>query len=145
MGLSTLYLTSYLPGLTCVSLENIPEYSAVSQWVYRRGARTPIDLRLGDYRQLLPGILREMQTVDFVFFNLRHEQNPDAGWFYECMKHIHNETVFVFDRIRSSRHMLRLWKEVCSHPGVTVTIDLYSMGIVFFNQKLHKRQYIVYF
>ena len=41
--------------------------------------------------------------------------------------------------------MREFWKEICSHPEVTVTIDLYSMGIVFFNKKLHKRDYIVYF
>ena len=46
---------------------------------------------------------------------------------------------------KQSRKMREFWKEICSHPEVTVTIDLYSMGIVFFNKKLHKRDYIVYF
>ena len=31
------------------------------------------------------------------------------------------------------------------HPEVTVTVDLYTLGIVFFNRKLHKKDYIVYF
>ena len=50
-----------------------------------------------------------------------------------------------FEGIKASRKMRKFWKEVCAHPEVTVTIDLYSMGIVFFNKKLHKRDYIVYF
>ena len=54
-------------------------------------------------------------------------------------------TIFVFEGIKASRKMREFWKEVCAHPEVTVTIDLYSMGIVFFNKKLHKRDYIVYF
>ena len=58
---------------------------------------------------------------------------------------LENVPVFVFGGIKASRKMRELWEEICACPEVTVTLDLYSLGIVLFNKKLHKRDYIVYF
>ncbi|MDR1937790.1 MAG: SAM-dependent methyltransferase [Tannerellaceae bacterium] len=143
-GLSTLYLTSYMPGIKCITLENRPEYASIARWVYGKAARTPIDLRVGDYQTLLPGILEQMGTVDLVFFNTCREPS-NTGLFDTCMAYAQADTVFVFEGIKASRPMRECWKAVCAHPEVTVTLDLYSMGIVFFNKKLHKRDYTVYF
>lgn len=119
-SLSALYLTSYRTGLECVSLEK-------------------------EYARLLPDILQEMETLDFVFFNRTIEQNLYIGLFYECSNHINNGTVFVCDGINASCEMKKTWKKICSDERVTVSVDLYSMGIVFFNRKLHKQDYKVYF
>jgi predicted O-methyltransferase YrrM len=143
-GLSTLYLTSYARGVKCITLEKLPEQAAVARWVYEQAGCTWVDLRVGDYSALLPGILEEMGTVDFVFFNTGREVS-DASLFDTCAKYAKADTVFVFEGIKNSRSMRGLWKMICARPDVTVTIDLYSMGLVFFNKKLHKRNYTVYF
>lgn len=145
MGLSALYLTSYKAGLKCISVENIPEYTAISRWVYGIGARTDIDLRTGDYARLIPEVLEEMGKVDLAFFNFRHEQSPDIRLVTKCMEHAGEGSLFVLDGIKANPSMRALWKEVCAHGKVTVCIDLFSMGIVFFNPKLHKRRYKVYY
>lgn len=145
MGLSTLYLTSYAPGLKCIALENVPEFAAISRLVFEKKARNAIDLRVGSYKELLPQALKDMERIDFVFFNTLYEQHNNAWLFAESLKHIHDDTVFVFEGIKESRKMREFWRQICAHPEVTVTIDLYSLGIVFFNKRLHKRNYIVYF
>lgn len=145
MGLSTLYLTSYATGLKCIALENVPEFASIAQMAFDKAAHNPIDLRVGGYMDLLPAALKEIEQLDFVFFNTLYEQQNNSRLFKECLKQVHNDTVFVFEGIKASRKMREFWKEVCACPEVTVTIDLYSMGIVFFNKRLHKRDYIVYF
>ncbi|WP_455628663.1 O-methyltransferase [Parabacteroides chinchillae] len=145
MGLSTLYLTSYANGLKCIALENIPAFASIAQWVFGKASHNTIDLRTGSYKELLPQALKDLDKLDFVFFNTLYEQQNNIWLFNECIKHIHNDTVFVFEGIKSSRKMRSFWNEICAHPEVTVTIDLYSLGIVIFNKKLHKRDYIVYF
>ncbi len=145
MGLSTLYLTSYATGLRCIALENVSEFVPIARIAFEKAAKNPVDLRTGNYRELLPRAFEDMGKVDLVFFNTTYEQQNNALLFQECMKHIHDDTIFVFEGIKTSQRMRAFWKEVCANPDVTVTIDLYSMGIVFFNPKLHKRNYIVYF
>lgn len=145
MGLSTLYLTSYATDIRCIALENVPEFAGIAQISFEKAARNPIDLRTGSFRELLPQALKDMEKIDFVFFNTLYEQQNNDWLFETCLKRIQDETVFVFEGIKSSRKMREFWQKVCSHPEVTVTIDLYAMGIVFFNKRLHKRNYIVYF
>lgn len=145
MGLSTLYMTSYAPGLTGVSLESTPEFASIAKWVYGQAARTHIDQQVGKYEELLPVILRENPCIDFVFFNTRREQINILALFKLCMQHTDPDCVFVFDGIRSNKHILSNWKDICNLPEVTVTIDLYNVGIVFVNKKLYKRNYKVYF
>ncbi|RHJ82675.1 SAM-dependent methyltransferase [Parabacteroides sp. AM08-6] len=145
MGLSTLYLTSYASGLKCIALENVPELASIAKIAFEKAARNPIDLRTGVYKDLLPKALNDMERLDFVFFNTLYEQHNNHWLFEECLKRVHDDTIFVFEGIKASRKMRDFWQNVCSHSEVTVTIDLYSMGIVFFNKHLHKRNYIVYF
>jgi len=145
IGLSTLYLTSYAPGLKCISLENIPAYTSISKWVYANYARTPIDLRTGNLKESLPTALHDLGNVDFVYFNTPNEQNTNIGLFNECIKFAHKGTVFVFQGIQANRYMRELWEMVCAHPEITVSIDLFSMGIALLNKKIHKRNYTVYF
>jgi hypothetical protein len=143
-GLSTLYLTSYAQDVRCMTLEKTSERASIARWVYEKAARTPINLQVGDYQKLLPSTLQDMGRVDFVFFNTRTESS-NASLFGLCAGYAHKDTVFVFEGIKANRSMRNLWKTVCAHPDVTVTVDLYSMGIAFFNKKLHKRNYTVYF
>lgn len=145
IGLSTLYLTSYATGLKCIALENVPEFAAIARQAFAKEGRNPIDLRIGNYKDLLPQALNDINSLDFVFFNTLYEQHNNLWLFNECMKYAHNDTVFVFEGIKASRKMRELWEEICACPEVTVTLDLYSLGIVLFNKKLHKRDYIVYF
>lgn len=145
MGLSTLYLTSYASDLKCIALENVPEFASIARIAFAEAAHNPVDLRVGRYKDLLPDALEDMVRLDLVFFNTLYEQQNNYWLFEACLKHVHGDTIFVFEGIKNSRKMREFWQEVCRHPEVTVTVDLYSMGIVFFNKKLHKRDYIVYF
>lgn len=145
MGLSTLYLTSYASHLQCVALENVSEFATIARQVFDKAARNPIDLRVGDYQTLLPEALRDMKQVDCVFFNTLYELYDNFRLFEACLDYVHNDTFFVFEGIRANSQMRKFWQDVCASPDVTVTLDLYSLGIVFFNKKLHKRDYIVYF
>jgi predicted O-methyltransferase YrrM len=144
MGLSTLYLSSYAQGLRCLSLEKEPKNAGIARQVYEKAARTPVDLRVGDYQTTLPEALKELGRVDFVFFNTRREP-ANLQLFEACLPYVHAGSLFVLEGIKANRTMRELWKTIGRHPEVSVTVDLYSLGIVFFNKKLHKRNYTVYF
>ncbi len=145
MGLSTLYLTSYAPDVHCIALETVPEFASIAEQVYKKASRASIDLRVGSYRKLLPDALDNLKELDFVFFNTLYESEDNLWLFNECIKHVHDGTLFVFEGIKENRTMRQFWHDVCLHPDVTVTLDLYSLGIIVFHKKLHKRDYIVYF
>lgn len=145
MGISTLYLTSYSTDLRCVALENIPGFATIARQAFEKKARNPIDLRVGGYKESLPQALKDLGSVDLVFFNTLYEPQNNRWLFQECLRYARNETVFVFKGINTNQRSRELWKEIRETPEVTVTLDLYSLGIVLFNKKLYKKDYIAYF
>ncbi|MCC8170698.1 MAG: SAM-dependent methyltransferase [Parabacteroides sp.] len=144
-GISTLYLTSYAAGLACVALEASPRLAGIAGKLLNKQGRNPVDIRTGDYAALLPAALGGLPQVDFVFFNTAHEGLRNSLFFREAVTYVHPGTVFVFDGISNGKEMKAFWKEVRANPAVTVSIDLDSMGLAFFDPKLYKRNYIVYF
>lgn len=144
-GLATLYLTAYSRQTACVVLERVPTLAPVAREVWEKGARAAIDLRVGEYDVLLAEALAGLPRLDFVFFNRAEESDDRDSLFDACARKAHNDTVMVIAGIRANRTMRDFWRAVCLREEVTVTLDLYSMGIVLFNRKLHKRDYTVYF
>ncbi len=145
VGISTLYLTSYDSDIQCISLEAIPAFANIAQRLLAHETQATVDIRVGEYQQLLPEALAILQQVDMVYFKSKREHADTLALFEQMLPYVHDNTCFVFDGIKTSQQMRHVWKAVCNHPKATVTVDLYSMGIVFFNSKLHKRNYINYF
>ncbi|MDH6389108.1 putative O-methyltransferase YrrM [Parabacteroides sp. PFB2-12] len=145
MGISTLYLTSYAPALSCVSLEPEPALATIAQWVYQEAARTPIDQRTGDFSTQLEAVLQSYDSFDFLFFSGKDEQYDTLEVFNRCKQHLAPTGVCVIDAIHKSKKHLAAWKAICDLPEVTVTLDLYSVGIVFLNPQWYKRNYKIYY
>ncbi len=57
-----------------------------------------------------------------------------------CLPCIHEQTIFIFDDIYWSCEMTEAWEIIKSSPKVTLTIDLYRMGIVFFDPAIREKQ-----
>lgn len=61
-----------------------------------------------------------------------------------CMKAI-DGSVFIIEGIRSNKEAKQFWRETVSLLDGVVTFDLYYCGIVCFEKKLFKRNYIINF
>jgi predicted O-methyltransferase YrrM len=75
--------------------------------------------------------IKRMASVDLVFIDGHHAMEPTVDYFEQCLAKAHNGTVFILDDIHWSRGMEEAWEKVKAHPRVTVTIDLYDLGLVF--------------
>jgi len=54
---------------------------------------------------------------------------------------VNENTVMVIDDIYWSADMESAWRQIKECSMVTSTIDLFQLGIVFFNTDLHKKHY----
>jgi hypothetical protein len=54
-----------------------------------------------------------------------------------------SKTVIIIDDIYSSTGMKEAWNEIKKFEMVTVTIDIYRMGIVFFREGMKRNDYII--
>jgi hypothetical protein len=49
--------------------------------------------------------------------------------------------VIIFDDIHWSSEMELAWEKIKKHPRVTLTIDLFFLGYVFFRPEFRERQH----
>ena len=94
----------------------------------------------GDFKETLPIALGKMPQVDLIYFDGNHRKIPTLEYFEMSLPFIHNQSIFIFDDIYWSREMTEAWEIIKSSQKVTLTIDLYRMGIVFFDPAIREKQ-----
>ena len=53
--------------------------------------------------------------------------------------------MLILEGIYNVKHSKELWKEIVDDDRTGITYDLYDCGIVFFDKKKYKQNYIVNF
>ena len=86
-------------------------------------------------------VLDQTNKLDFVFIDANHKSEAILNYFNLCLSKVHSNTVIVIDDIYWSSDMEKAWKKIKNSPQVMSTIDLFELGIVFFNPDLHKKHY----
>jgi len=99
----------------------------------------------GDFDEVLESVLSNIEKLDFVFIDGNHRMKPTLKYFEQCLNKSHINSVFVFDDIHWSKDMEKAWDEIKRNPKVRVSIDIFRMGIVFFNTELSFQHYVIKF
>ena len=141
MGLVPLSLTGYASGLRCITLERDTAFAALAERFLPPPSRSSIEICTGDYPELLPAALDRLSRVDCLYFDRTLDGTTLEHLFPQCLPAVHGETVCLMGGIRSSPARRRLWQQFCAHPKVTVSVDLYCCGLLFFRPGLHPHTY----
>ena len=83
----------------------------------------------------------DLKQVDVAFVDANHTYEASMVYFDVLAQKVHEKSVVVMDDIHHSEEMERAWKDICADERVTSTIDLYQMGLVFFDKHYWKRNY----
>jgi predicted O-methyltransferase YrrM len=145
LGISTLYLSFPDSKSEVITLEGSPEIAALAKMNFDKLKRKNIKLIEGEFSVTLPKALHLLETIDLVYFDGNHRKEPTLSYFNQCLSHINENSIFIFDDIYWSKEMNEAWKTIQSHPAVTTTIDLFQLGIVFFRSGMAKQNFVIKF
>ena len=53
------------------------------------------------------------------------------------------DVMFVAEKIHENKQNETFWNTICIHPDVTLTIDLYHQGLVFFREGMEKQNFVL--
>jgi len=95
----------------------------------------------GDFTVTLPELFSKIETVDFVFIDGNHREEPTLQYFQQLLNHSTALTIFIFDDIHWSAGMEAAWQTIQQHPAVTLTVDLFFIGLVFINPDFKVKQH----
>jgi predicted O-methyltransferase YrrM len=144
-GISTMYMAMGYRNSHIITMEGCPDTVSIAGHNFNRLGLGNIEEVCGNFDQKLPDILNRVGTADMIFFDGNHKKEATLRYFDMCLSHIHNNSILLFDDIHWSKGMKEAWENIREHPSVVVSIDLFSMGIVFFRKELSKEDFVLRF
>ena len=87
----------------------------------------------------------QLSTIShqLIYFDGNHSKKATLDYFDLLLPTITNETVWIFDDIHWSSEMEEAWEIIKSNPKVTVSIDTFQWGLVFFRFEQPKQHFII--
>lgn len=143
MGLGSMHMALANPEARITTIEGCSNVASCARNNMDQLGIENVDIVIGDFDNILSGILDKKNTFDLVFFDGNHRKIPTLNYFKLCLERASNHSVFVFDDIHWSKGMEEAWEEIKRNPKVKVSIDLFYMGLVFFKDELSKQDFIL--
>ncbi|MBE9576290.1 O-methyltransferase [Flavobacterium proteolyticum] len=82
-------------------------------------------------------------THHLIYFDGNHSKKATLDYFEALLPTNSNDSVWIFDDIHWSADMEEAWEIIKNHPKVSVTIDTFQWGIVFFRSEQEKEHFII--
>lgn len=142
-GISTLYLAAGANEGSVITIEGCPQTQRIALQHFERLKQRNITPVLGSFRSQLPQVLEGMERLDLAFLDGHHAKEPTLDYVEQCLGRSHNGTVLILDDIHWSEGMEEAWAAIKEHPRVTVTIDLYDMGLVFLRKEQAPEHFVL--
>jgi len=142
-GYGTLFLALPDSRSRVTTIEGNPGLCQVAGNLFETAKVNNVNVVNGAFEKVLPEELAKTDKLDFVFFDGDHRLEPTLKYFEMCLPKIHNDSVFVFDDIHWSKDMEKAWNAIVANPRVTVSLDLYRIGVVFFRKECTKQHFVL--
>lgn len=143
LGITTSYLAASRKNSRVITLEGCKKTAAIAQRNFDLLKLDNIELVIGNFNHTINKVTNMIDTIDFAFFDGNHLKEPTISYFETCLKRKTNDSIFIFDDIHWSLEMESAWNQIASHPEVSVSIDLFALGIIFFRKELNRENHIL--
>jgi predicted O-methyltransferase YrrM len=140
-GITTAYLAEGNKNATVFTCEGAKNIAAIAKDTFSYLHLNNITLTEGDFTNTLPQLLNDLKQIDFAFVDGNHRKEPTLDYFAKLLNSSTFSTILVFDDIHWSDEMEEAWKIIQQHPQVTLTMDLFFIGIVCINPAIKARQH----
>ena len=140
-GITTSYMAHGNPAATIYTLEGSKNIASIAKQVFFKSNAEHINLIIGNFDKTLPEILAKINVVDLAFIDGNHKKEPTLNYFDKLLDKSGPDSIFIFDDIHWSSEMEEAWKHIQNHPAVTLSIDLFFIGLVFFNTSFKAKQH----
>jgi predicted O-methyltransferase YrrM len=141
LGVTTAYLACGNEAATVYTAEGSPAIAGIAEEGFNRLGIKNIRCVTGNFSDTLPELLSTGLQPDMCFIDGNHRKAPTLDYFSMLLPLMKPDSFMVFDDIHWSRDMEEAWEEIRSHERVTLSIDLFFIGLVFFNPDVREKQH----
>ncbi len=146
LGITTSYLASAKEDARVITMEGAAEVAAVAKKNFESLGLKNVHLVLGNFDDTLGATINQLPSIDLVFIDGNHRKEPTLQYFEQLLNHINDNSILIFDDIHWSKEMEAAWDAIKENSTVTLTIDLFFIGLVFFRKENKvKQDFFVWF
>ncbi|MBR5443251.1 MAG: class I SAM-dependent methyltransferase [Paludibacteraceae bacterium] len=149
LGVTTAYLAAMDSRNKVVTYEGCPAVAEVARANWEKLGLSNIACVVGeitvDSLQFTVDSLQlavdSLSGIDVAFIDANHTCEATLTYFNALVSRVHEKSVVVVDDIHYNADMEKAWKAICADERVTTTMDLYRMGLVFFDKHYWRKHY----
>ena len=141
LGISAMYQSAGNRNGLLYTLEGCPETANAARDNFIKNNFTNIKCITGNFDDTLPQLLSELKQFDYTYIDGNHTLEATLNYFRLLKNHKHENSVIIFDDIYWSEGMQQAWQQIKSDPEVTISIDFYQFGVVWFNKKYSSQSF----
>jgi predicted O-methyltransferase YrrM len=134
LGITTAYIAS-ATNAAVISMEGAPTIAAIAKSNLEKLGITHVEIVEGNFDNTLSSVLTKLEKVGMAYVDGNHKYIPTMQYFHDLLAKSNEDSVFIFDDIHWSEEMEKAWAQIKVHPSVTVTVDLFFIGLVFFRKE----------
>ena len=145
LGIQTAYLAKAAPNARVISIEECPETVAIALENLEKLQIQNTEICVGNFDELLPDIIKNIPELDLILINGSHTKEAILNYFQWCLPKLSERSIMIFDHIHRSKEMNEAWEHIKGQPKVSVTIDLFQIGLVFVKKGQAKEDFVIRF
>lgn len=143
LGLATSALALGNPKAKITTLEGCPETAKIAQLQLQKFNINNVKSVVTEFSTYFKTQNPQPTTYNLIYFDGNHSKTATLAYFELLLPTITNDSVWIFDDIHWSQGMEEAWEEIKKHPKVTVTIDTFQWGLVFFRREQPKEHFVI--
>jgi len=143
LGLATSALSLGNSKSKIISLEGCPNTMAIAKNQCQLQNLNNIEFINTKFEDFLKNPKPETRNPKLIYFDGNHSKKATLEYFELLLPTTTNDSVWIFDDIHWSKDMEDAWEIIKNHPKVTITIDTFQWGIVFFRIEQEKEHFVI--
>lgn len=140
LGISTLYLAKAAPESKILTIEGDPVIASYASRHFKQCGAKLITLVSAKIEDVLSTLLCDYPNINLIYVDAHHSYASTIKYFQEILR-VLKDVVLIFDDIYWSAEMKKAWEDIKNDTRVSITIDLYQMGVVVIRTGLSKQNF----
>ncbi len=140
LGIDTAYLAAANTSLQLTTIQQDKTIAAMAMKHFQMLELNNINMLVGDYDQALARVIKINPKIGLVYIYVNTDYASIMKYFNQLLSYIQPDSILIFHNIHSSQDMEKAWEEIKINQIVTLTIDLFYMGIVLFRNENKVKQ-----
>jgi predicted O-methyltransferase YrrM len=141
LGLATSAISAANPSAKIQTVEGCSATAEIAQQMFRKYDLNNICLFNSLFEEFFSKINERDIMYDLIYLDGNHNKESTLRYFDTILNHINDRSLVILDDIHWSQEMEEAWTEIIDKSEVTVSIDTYNWGLIFFRKEQQKQHF----